>query len=164
MQEHARKRYERLCGKERERLLSCSDDFTLILWDPLESKKPQRRMTGHQQAVCHLAFSPDGRFVASASFDKKIKVWNGRTGAFVATLTGHVAAVYQVCWSADSRLLASASCDSTVKIWEVERPKHKRCRHTLSGHLDEVYALDWSPNGARMASGSKDRTIKIWRQ
>ena len=141
--------------------VSCSDDFTLFLWSPTDSKKPLSRMTGHQQAVAHIAFSPDGRYVASASFDKKVKIWNGRTGAFVATLTGHVASVYQVVWSADSRLLVSGSKDSTLKLWELK--SLKKARNTLPGHADEVYALDWSPNGSMVASGSKDRTIKIFR-
>lgn len=76
--------------------MSGSDDFTLFLWNPVENKKPLARLTGHQQPVNHLAFSPDGRRFASASFDKKVKVWDGRTGAFLATLNGHVGAVYQV--------------------------------------------------------------------
>lgn len=148
-------------GDAPELLVSCSDDFTLFLWSPTDSKKPLSRMTGHQQAVAHIAFSPDGRYVASASFDKKVKIWNGRTGAFVATLTGHVASVYQVVWSADSRLLVSGSKDSTLKLWELK--SLKKARNTLPGHADEVYALDWSPNGSMVASGSKDRTIKIFR-
>lgn len=83
-------------GGEAERLVSGSDDFTLFLWAPTEDKKPVKRLTGHQQPVNHLAFSPDGRRFASASFDKKVKVWDGRTGVFLATLNGHVGAVYQV--------------------------------------------------------------------
>lgn len=106
-------------GGEPERLVSGSDDFTLFLWNPVDDKKPLARLTGHQQPVNHLAFSPDGRRFASASFDKKVKVWDGRTGTFLATLNGHVSAVYQVAWSADSRLLVSASKDSTVKLWEM---------------------------------------------
>ena len=93
--------------------------------------------------------------------DKKVKLWDGRTGAFLATLTGHVGAVYKVAWSMDSRLLVSASKDSTIKLWDANAPK--TAMHTLPCHADEVYALDWSPNGAQVASGSKDRTIKIWR-
>lgn len=114
-------------GGEPERLVSGSDDFTLFLWNPVEDKKPLARLTGHQQPVNHLAFSPDGRRFASASFDKKVKVWDGRTGTFLATLNGHVGAVYQVAWSADSRLLVSASKDSTVKLWEMVALK--RCVH-----------------------------------
>ena len=47
-------------------------------------------MIGHQQAVNHIAFSPDARFLASASFDKKVKLWCGKTGRFLATLSSHV--------------------------------------------------------------------------
>lgn len=160
--EAARAKYEAF--RERsgpERLVSGSDDFTLFLWDPLNGKKPLARMTGHQQAVNHISFSPDGRYIASASFDKKVKVWDGRTGRFMSTLVGHVGAVYMVAWSPDSRLLVSASKDSTLKLWDAA--KGKKAKETLPGHFDEVYALDWSPNGAMVASGSKDRTIKVWR-
>jgi len=145
-----------------ERLVSGSDDFTLFLWAPQEDKKPILRMTGHQQMINHVLFSPDARYFASASFDKKIKIWDGKTGKFLHTCTGHVGSVYQVCWSADSNYLVSASKDSTLKLWNVKGGDLKKSMHTLPGHEDEVYALDWSPDGSSVASGSKDRTIKIW--
>lgn len=144
-----------------ERLVSCSDDFTLFLWYPTVHKRQVLRMTGHVQPVTHLSFSPDGRFLASASFDKKVKLWDGRTGKFLHTCQGHVGRVYQVSWSPDSRLFASASQDSTIKVWEARAPE--RAKFTLSGHYDEVYALDWSPNGEILATGSKDRLVKVWR-
>ncbi len=148
-------------GGQAERLVSGSDDYTLFLWHPTSDKHPVKRLTGHQQAVNHIQFSPDGRYFASASFDKKVKIWNGFSGEFLQTLTGHVGAVYQVAWSSDSRYLVSASKDGTAKLWEV--PSGKAAKATLPGHYDEVYALDWAPNGAGVATGSKDRTIKIWK-
>lgn len=143
-----------------DKLVSGSDDFTLYLWNPETSKHPVKRLTGHQQAVNHIQHSPDGRYFASASFDKKVKLWNGVTGDFVTTFNGHVGAVYQVAWSACGRYLVSASKDSTAVLWSVAT---KQRVHHLPGHADEVYALDWSPVSGAVATGSKDRTIKIWK-
>lgn len=61
-------------------------------------------------------FSPDTRYIASASFDKSIKLWDGATGRYITSFRGHVKEVYQVSWSADSRLLVSGSADSTLKV------------------------------------------------
>lgn len=72
-------RYEEARG-DGERLVSGSDDFTLFLWKPETDKKSVARMTGHQQLVNDVKFSPDGRLICSASFDKSIKVWDGKTG------------------------------------------------------------------------------------
>lgn len=140
-----------------ERLLSGSDDFTMYLWEPAVSKKAILRMTGHQQLINVVAFSPDGRYIASGSFDKSIKLWSGSSGKFITTLRGHVESVYQLSWSPDSRMLVSASKDSTLKVWDT---KSQKLKFDLPGHADEVYAVDWCTN--RVASGSKDRLVKLW--
>nr|CAD7438427.1 unnamed protein product [Timema bartmani] len=158
LQQLAKERYDEACKKGTERLVSGSDDFTMFLWMPEVNKKLIARMTGHQQLVNDVKFSPDTHIIASASFDKSVKLWDGLTGKFIASLRGHVQAVYQVAWSADSRLLVSGSSDSTLKVWST---KTKKLEIDLPGHADEVYAVDWSPDGARVASGGKDKVLRL---
>ncbi|ODV86743.1 hypothetical protein CANARDRAFT_21737 [[Candida] arabinofermentans NRRL YB-2248] len=146
-------------GKNVERMVTASDDFTMFLWEPSKSNKPICRMTGHQKLVNHVSFSPDGRYIASASFDNSIKLWDGRDGKFIATFRGHVAPVYQTSWSSDCRLLVSCSKDTTLKVWDV---KTRKLLVDLPGHADEVYAVDWSVDGKRVASGGKDKMVRIW--
>uniref|UniRef100_A0A8C3UPR1 Notchless protein homolog 1 n=1 Tax=Catharus ustulatus TaxID=91951 RepID=A0A8C3UPR1_CATUS len=157
LKDRALQRYNQVRGQEPERLVSGSDDFTLFLWRPAEDKKPLERMTGHQALINQVLFSPDTRIIASASFDKSIKLWDGRTGKYLTSLRGHVSAVYQIAWSADSRLLVSGSSDSTLKVWDA---KTKKLAVDLPGHADEVYAADWSPDGQRVASGGKDKCLR----
>nr|CAD1825859.1 unnamed protein product [Ananas comosus var. bracteatus] len=159
MKEAARARYDKMRGNAPERLVSGSDDFTMFLWEPSVSKQPKARLTGHQQLVNHVYFSPDGQWLASASFDKSVKLWNGITGKFIVSFRGHVGPVYQISWSADSRLLLSGSRDSTLKVWDIRTHKLKQ---DLPGHADEVFAVDWSPDGEKVASGGKDRVLKLW--
>uniref|UniRef100_A0A672SB73 Notchless protein homolog 1 n=1 Tax=Sinocyclocheilus grahami TaxID=75366 RepID=A0A672SB73_SINGR len=158
IKEKALKRYNSVRGEGHERLVSGSDDFTMFLWNPAEEKKPVARLTGHQALVNEVLFSPDTRLIASASFDKSIKIWDGKTGKYLTSLRGHVGPVYQVAWSADSRLLVSGSSDSTLKVWDIKKGK---LNADLPGHADEIFAVDWSPDGQRVASGGKDKCLRM---
>lgn len=143
-----------------ERLVSASDDLTMILWDPATAgKKPVSRLHGHQKAVNHVAFSPDGTLIASAGWDNTTRIWNARDGAFMRKLIGHVAPVFQCAFSADSRLLVTASRDTTLKVWNVRAGKLTR---DLPGHEDEVYAVDWAATANSVCSGGKDKAVRVW--
>ena len=127
----AKDRFDNLLKSTPELLISGSDDHTLFLWSVFPSAspaagtshasitKPLTRLTGHQRQISHVVFSPDGRWAASGAWDSSVRIWEGRTGKFVATLRGHVGAVYRLAWSADSRMLISASKDSTLKVRSV---------------------------------------------
>ncbi|XP_010493116.1 PREDICTED: notchless protein homolog [Camelina sativa] len=155
----ALRRYDQAKGKSGERLVSGSDDMKMILWEQSVSDKPKKHMHGHQQVVNHVCFSPNGQWIASASFDKSVKIWDGITGEYITTLRGHVRRVYQISWSPDSRMLLSGSSDSTLKVWDIGQRKLKQ---DLPGHADEVFAVDWSPDGERVVSGGKDECLKLW--
>ncbi|XP_043814347.1 notchless protein homolog isoform X2 [Manihot esculenta] len=116
----------------------CSWRDALERYNKMKGNGPERLVSGHQQLVNHVYFSPDGQWVASASFDRSVKLWNGVTGKFVAAFRGHVGPVYQISWSADSRLLLSGSKDSMLKVWDIRTQKLKQ---DLPGHADEVFFL-----------------------
>ncbi|PON97901.1 Guanine nucleotide-binding protein, beta subunit [Trema orientale] len=159
MKKVALERYNKVKGKGPEILVSGSDDLTMFMWEPFISKEPKTRMTGHQCEINQVCFSPDGQWIASASFDKSVKLWNGTTGNFVATFRGHVGKVFQISWSADSRFLLSCSEDSTLKVWDV---RSRKLKQDLPGHTSWVYVVDWSPDGQKVASGGEDRVLKLW--
>jgi predicted NACHT family NTPase len=124
----------------------------------LSQWQPVRTLTGHTDWVTSVAFSPDGRLLASGSFDKTIELWEVATGSEVDTL-GPTGYVVSVAFSPDGRLLASGSSDKTIRLWEVATGSEVR---TLTGHTDWVYSVAFSPDGRLLASGSGDRTIKLW--
>jgi small GTP-binding protein len=116
-------------------------------------------MRGHTDFVRSVAFSHDGKFTASASTDKTLRVWDVETRKCLATLKGHTDFVWSVAFHPKKLLFASASNDNTLRLWDVET---KKCLSKFEGHMNSVRSVAFSPSGNYLASASTDKTVKLW--
>ncbi|MCT7975118.1 WD40 repeat domain-containing protein [Laspinema olomoucense] len=128
------------------------------IWD-LKTGHKLRTLEGHSDWVLSVAFSPNGKIIASSSADRTINLWQAETDELLHTLQGHSSWVNAVAITPDGKTLVSASADRTLKLWNVTTGELIR---TLEGHSGSVMSLAISPDGKIIASGSADKTIKLW--
>jgi WD40 repeat protein len=115
-----------------------------------------RTLRGHTDWIGRIAWSPDGRMLASPSADKTIRLWDAETGNCMRTLEGHIGKVYSVAFDPAGSILASGSQDSMVKFWE---PVSGKLLRTLGGNQGAVYSVAFSPKGHILAIGGVRTTI-----
>jgi dipeptidyl aminopeptidase/acylaminoacyl peptidase len=114
---------------------------------------------GHNGEVKAVAWSPDGKRIASGFHDNTAQVWDAVGGGNAFTYKGHNGEVKAVAWSPDGKRIASGSSDKTVQVWDAVGGGNA---FTYLGHNGEVNAVAWSPDGKRIASGSSDETVQVW--
>ena len=127
----------------------------------IQNPKLVKHLYGHTDAVTSVAMSPDGQYLASASLDKIIRIWDMKKQVPLGEpLYGHTAGIYSVAFSPDGKRLASASKDKTIRLWDLE--KYQPLGKPLRGHTDAILSIVFSPDGIYLASASQDGTIRLW--
>jgi WD40 repeat protein len=123
-----------------------------------ETRAAINTLPGHTNVIDHLALSPDGHQLISASRDSTLKVWDLKSGTELRTLRGHTDQVTALAVTRDRQVL-SASLDKTIRVWDIDSEKEK---FTLRGHDFDIFGIAVTPDGKRAISASSDHTLKIW--
>jgi len=136
------------------------DARSLRLWETATGKILKTApLPGALSQVLSVAYSSDGRHLASGSFDGTIRMWNAATGAIMQTIKGHSSQVWSVSFSPDGKWFVSGGGDKVAKLWDRATGKPVR---TLVGDSRQVNAVGFSPDSKLVLTGGSDGTLQLW--
>jgi WD40 repeat protein len=151
-------------------LATAGYDRVIHLWEVPDSpggkrdereRGPRLTLKDHSDAVYGLAFSPDGKLLASASADRALKVWDAATGKRLYTLADATDWLYAVAWSPDKKHLAAAGVDKSIRVWEADA-EGARLVGSCFAHEKPVLRLAYAKDGKTLYSAGEDRVVKSW--
>jgi WD40 repeat protein len=132
---------------------------TLQLWDAATGKL-LRSLEGHASSVSAVTFSPNGKILATASYDKTVRLWDVATAKTLVTFSAHDNYVLAVAFSPSGKQVASGGADKQVLVWDAGSGK---VLHKLKGHTGEVVALAWQPASIPLlASAGREGSVRLW--
>jgi WD40 repeat protein/class 3 adenylate cyclase len=153
-----------LCGvdfgpdSERVAAAGCFSGDTGRIWNVSTGRQILSVNKGHG-SVISVAFSPNGRRLATAGIDGKARIWDTRSGRLIATLEGHTGWIFAVRFSPDGRRVATGAGDGTARVWDAATGRQLL---VLAGHAKGVYDVAFSRDARRLLTGSADGTARIW--